>query len=253
MQWRIGCSGFHYKEWKGLFYPPGLRQKDWFEFYCRHFNTLELNMTFYRFPQVKFLRSWYDRSPSDFLFSVKMPRLITHYKRFHECERMLGDFYGSVNEGLGEKLGLILFQLPKQILYSRENLFRIIECVNPEFQNTIEFRDKSWWKKIVYKELARRGIVFCNTSYPGLPDDLVINTPTLYYRLHGKKQLYYSKYPKKEIQEIAGKAYQDKNLSRAFIYFDNTATGNAIINARQLQEIVTVYENRNSKRTAVLE
>src|SRR4051812_36983931 len=110
--WWIGCSGFHYKHWKDIFYPEGLPQKKWFEFYCENFNTLELNVTFYRFPQLAFLESWYKRSPKKFRFAVKAPRSITHYKQFHDTESLISDFYGVVKTGLKNKLGCILFQLP---------------------------------------------------------------------------------------------------------------------------------------------
>lgn len=70
-KWWIGCSGFHYKEWKDVFYPKGIPQTKWFEHYCEHFNTIELNVTFYRFPTSASLQSWYKRSPAEFKFSVK--------------------------------------------------------------------------------------------------------------------------------------------------------------------------------------
>src|ERR1700760_568766 len=116
----IGCSGFYNKDWKELFYPKGLAQSKWFEYYCTQFNTLELNTTFYRFPTIEMLKKWYDKSPADFKFSVKAPRLITHYKQFNEVERLLNDFYSSVREGLKEKLGAVLFQLPARVVYSEE-------------------------------------------------------------------------------------------------------------------------------------
>src|SRR5690242_10251634 len=112
MQYFIGCSGFHNKDWKEVFYPKGLPQSKWFEFYCTQFNTLELNTTFYRFPRIEILQKWYDKSSADFKFSVKAPRLITHYKQFNDVARLLNDFYTSVQEGLREKLGCMLFQLP---------------------------------------------------------------------------------------------------------------------------------------------
>lgn len=71
MKWHIGCSGYHYRDWKEIFYPPGLPQKKWFEYYNSHFDTLELNVTFYRFPQLKFLQNWHDVSSPDFTFCGK--------------------------------------------------------------------------------------------------------------------------------------------------------------------------------------
>src|SRR5437868_13191221 len=111
MQWHIGCSGYHYSSWKEVFYPKDLPQKKWFDFYASRFDTLELNVTFYRFPQLRFLQNWYSISPDGFSFAVKAPRLITHFKQFNECERLLDDFYTTTKEGLAEKLGPLLFQL----------------------------------------------------------------------------------------------------------------------------------------------
>jgi uncharacterized protein YecE (DUF72 family) len=102
----VGCSGFHYKHWKELFYPKDLPQRKWFEFYIKHFNTLELNVTFYKFPRLPALEVWYNTSPEDFCFSVKVPKAITHFKQFNDTHRMLNDFYETSREGLKEKLGL---------------------------------------------------------------------------------------------------------------------------------------------------
>src|SRR6185436_3494437 len=126
IKWQIGCSGFHYKEWKGIFYPEALPQKEWFGFYTQHFNSLELNTTFYRFPVLKSLENWYNISPPGFLFAVKVPRLITHYKKFRDCKRLIDDFYTLVTKGLKEKLGPVLFQLPPNFSYTNERLTLII-------------------------------------------------------------------------------------------------------------------------------
>src|SRR5690349_13147184 len=99
IQWHIGCSGFHYKEWKEVFYPKGLPQRKWFDHYCEHFDTIELNVTFYRFPELTSLQNWFHKSPDRFLFSVKAPRLITHYKKFEDCAGLLTDFYTTVRDG----------------------------------------------------------------------------------------------------------------------------------------------------------
>ena len=91
IHWLIGCSGFHYKEWKEIFYPPVMPQKNWFNHYAKHFNTLELNVTFYQFPKLASLQKWFDASPDDFIFSLKVPRTITHYKKFNDTEKLLAD------------------------------------------------------------------------------------------------------------------------------------------------------------------
>ncbi|MDQ2862507.1 MAG: DUF72 domain-containing protein, partial [Bacteroidota bacterium] len=198
----IGCSGFHYKEWKGIFYPDGLPQTKWFTFYCEHFNTLELNVTFYRFPTVKTLSKWYESSPEDFKFSVKAPKAITHFKKFNDCESMLDDFYNTSREGLHEKLGCILFQLPPQLIYSAELLEKIIGNLNPTFNNVLEFRHASWWNKDVIRRLKKSKITFCGISYPKLPDEVVKTNPFLYYRLHGVPVLYKSAYSQDFLQNL---------------------------------------------------
>ena len=237
-KWWIGCSGFHYKEWKEVFYPKGVPQTRWFEYYCQHFNTIELNTTFYRFPRPEALQSWQQRSPDDFKFSVKGPRLISHYKMFIDCERLLGDFYASVYEGLGDKLGCVLFQLPKRLLYSDEVLNRITESLNPTFDNVIEFRDKSWWNKKVYAALKKHKISFCGISHPSLHDDVVKNNSILYYRFHGVPVLYKSEYKKSFIKEITEEVKTCGRFSEAYIYFNNTWGTGAITNARQMQQFI---------------
>jgi uncharacterized protein YecE (DUF72 family) len=112
IKWEIGCSGFHYKEWKGIFYPEGLPQKEWFRFYAEKFNTPELKVIFYRFPVLKSLESWHKISPDNFSFAVKAPRLITHSKKFSACSQLIDDFYNLVTKGLKNKLGPVLLQLP---------------------------------------------------------------------------------------------------------------------------------------------
>ena len=239
MEWRIGCSGFHYDDWKEIFYPKGLPKKKWFEYYCQHFTTLELNTTFYRFPQVRFLENWYQISPGDFRFSAKVPRLITHYKQFNDTQRMLNDFYHSCKTGLAEKLGCVLFQLPARLEYSEKKLHEIIEQLDGTFTNVIEFRHNSWWKKKVFSILKKNNIVFCGHSYPKLREEVVINSGVVYYRFHGIPNLYYSQYKRKFLDGVISSVQCAKKIETAFLYFNNTATIAALRNARYVQKIVT--------------
>ncbi len=237
-KWWIGCSGFHYKEWKEVFYPKNIPQTKWFEYYCEHFNTIELNTTFYRFPRPEALQTWYNKSPEEFKFSVKGPRLITHYKIFRDCERMLGDFYASVYEGLQNKLGCVLFQLPASIKYSDEMLRRIVSNLDPSFDNAVEFRDSSWWVKKVYDTLKKNKITFCGISHPKLDDDVIKNNSILYYRFHGAPILYKSEYTENFVHEITNEIRTSGRFKEAYIYFNNTWGTGALTNARQMQESI---------------
>jgi uncharacterized protein YecE (DUF72 family) len=235
----IGCSGFYNKDWRELFYPKGLAQKNWFNYYSSKFNSLELNTTFYRFPTQAMLQKFYDESPATFKFTVKAPRLITHYKQFKESKSLLSDFYGSVEEGLKEKLGVILFQLPGKIGFSDELLQLILDQLDGRFKNVIEFRNASWWNKYVYNKLASKNIAFCSVSIKDLPDEIINSTDTIYYRFHGIKKLYYSEYTKEAIEQFADKLITFNNVEAAFIFFNNTATMAAIHNAFELRAILS--------------
>lgn len=236
--WWIGCSGFYYKHWRNHFYPEGLPMKKWFEFYCQHFNTVELNVTFYRFPKLETLQGWYNRSPERFKFTAKAPRLITHYKKFQNASRETKDFYNVVAKGLQDKLGSILFQLHPRFEYSEENLQRILDVLDTSFTNVIEFRHASWWREDVYKILKAHSITFCGISYPALPDDVVKTAPALYYRFHGVPNLYRSPYSTASLSKTATTIQAFRGIDDVYIYFNNDIDVAAIRNAMEIQSMV---------------
>lgn len=238
MKWHIGCSGFHYKDWRGRFYPEKLAMKNWFDYYTKFFDTVELNVTFYRFPQLSFLQNWYQKSPEHFRFSVKAPKAITHYKQFHDSVRMITDFYETINNGLQEKLGPVLFQLPPRLAYDEERLERIINNLNPSFNNVVEFRHESWWRDDVYKALAERNITFCGMSHPTLPDDVIINTPNMYYRFHGVPDLYRSPYSKEFLQGVVNAVKSNNKVKTGWFYFNNDFDAAGVRNAEDMISLI---------------
>ena len=239
MDWFIGCSGFHYKHWKNVFYPEGLPQKKWFDFYCKHFNTLELNVTFYRFPQLSFLQNWHQKSPDSFRFAVKAPRAITHYKKFNDVTELISSFYNTINEGLQEKLGPVLFQMPHNFIYDEQKLTRIINNLDPTFNNVLELRHTSWWNKGVYDTLAAHNITFCGMSHPTLPDEIIQNTPVIYYRFHGVPNLYSSPYSIDDLKKVVNTIRGNINTQQGWFYFNNDINASAITNARQMIELIS--------------
>ena len=104
--------------------------------------------------------------------------------------------------------------------------------------NVIEFRNEQWWRKEVMQQLKTNNIAFCGVSYPKLPDDAVINTPTPYYRFHGVPKLFYSEYPKAFIRNIFTQLNEKRSAKTIYVYFNNTATQAALNNARYLQSLV---------------
>lgn len=238
ISWHIGCSGFSYKEWREEFYPKGLAQSKWFHYYTQHFDTLELNVTFYRFPTLNSLIGWFEKAPEGFSFSAKMPRSITHFKKFEDTARMVSDFYGLLREGLKEKLACVLIQLPPTLAYSEQKLQKIIEQADPSFNNVIEFRHQSWWRPDVQRVMAKHNISFCGVSFPKIPnDDAVINTPLCYYRFHGVPKLFYSEYDEAFIEKIYRQIEKNKKVKKAYIYFNNTASLAALHNAKYFQRL----------------
>jgi uncharacterized protein YecE (DUF72 family) len=237
-KWWIGCSGFHYDPWRGPFYPDDLPKRRWFEFYCEHFNTVELNVTFYRFPKPAALRSWYQRSPEEFRFTVKAPRLITHFKRFNHVKDELNYFYDTVADGLDDKLGTVLFQLHPRMAYSEENLEKILSVLDSGFQNVIEFRDESWWNNNVLSTLKRERVTFCGISYPKLPDEVYKTAPIVYYRFHGVPQLYRSSYSKRKLQQVSDDLKRLRGVNDVYTYFNNDIDVAAVRNAKTLQQLV---------------
>ena len=240
IRWHIGCSGFYYKEWKEIFYPKGLTQARWFDYYARHFNTLEINNTFYRFPERKLFQNWYDKAPDDFCFSVKVPRIITHLQKFKDTAKFLGEFYVLAKEGLKEKLGAILFQLPPGMAFSETLLQNILSQMSPLYQNVIEFRHISWWRKDVFMALQAANVCFCGVSYPGLINDAIVNLSFAYYRFHGVPRLYHSAYNESFIEGVA-KQLAAPSVNEAFVYFNNTASAAALDNARYLQTLIATH------------
>ena len=230
IDWQVGSSGFHYKEWKEVFYPKGLAANKWFRYYSTHFNTIETNVSFYRLPLLSTLEKWYNDSPGDFTFCVKASRLITHYKRFKDTGSALEVFYNLIRKGLQEKLACILFQFPPDYAYTPERLAAIISGVDPSFNNVTEFRHISWWNKDVYRELAKHSITFCNISHPKFPDEIVSTSPLFYFRFHGVPVLYKSVYSQAYLDDIIKKIRRRPGIKTAYLYFNNTWGTGAIEN-----------------------
>jgi uncharacterized protein YecE (DUF72 family) len=128
--------------------------------------------------------------------------------------------------------------LPPQYQFTEERLQLLIGSMDPSFDNVIEFRHVSWWSKQVKSALGDNKISFCGISHPALPDEVVINTGLVYYRLHGIPKLYYSGYSPAELKRIADAIRKSKKAKNIFIYFNNTATGAAIENAMLLEGLV---------------
>ena len=234
----IGCSGFYYSEWKGSFYPEKTSSKDFLKLYSREFNTVEINASFYRIPTEKSLLKWYDETPEDFKFFMKIPRTVSHIKRMKNSKEEILDFCLLIERNLKDKLAGFLYQFPPSFKNTEENLELVLNNPDFNFLNVVEFRHESWWRDEVFEALKSKGIVFSGVSFPGnLPEDVIVNHPDVfYYRLHGKPILYRSSYDEEFLNNLAEKI---KNSHRkSFIFFNNTDQGAAIKNSLYLKRIM---------------
>jgi uncharacterized protein YecE (DUF72 family) len=232
----IGCSSYNNYQWKKIFYPENIPASKWLEYYCSHFDTYEMNGTFYKFPTLRIMENWYKKTPENFVVSVKAPREITHYKKFIDCDALLTDFYAVCKSGLKTKLGPILFQLPPSFQYTPEKLNLIISQMDVEFDNEIEFRHPSWWIPEVWEELAKNNISFCSVSHPQLPETIFTTFPIIYIRLHGQSKMFYSEYSTDDLKIINDILIQN-STKPCFVYFNNTASTAGILNVLEIKKL----------------
>jgi len=233
---RVGTSGWNYLHWKGVFYPEKHPKSKWLEYYCGHFDTVELNASFYRQPKPTTFENWSKRTPGNFLWSVKANRYITHVKRLKDTEEPLKRFYDSAT-ALGPKLGVILFQLPPSLAYDRGLVGEFLEKLNLAYRHAIEVRNPSWITEEFFKQLEERNVSFCISDTAGrYPLHEEVTADYVYIRLHGSKKLYASLYTKKEVKEWAQKIL--KWNRDTFVYFDNDFEGNAVRNAHMLKDVL---------------
>jgi len=232
----LGCSGWFYWHWKGKFYPNELPQSKWFQYYAKHFNTVELNSTFYNFPKLSTARNWYRQAPEGFVYTLKVNKNITHIKKFHNTQKMIDDFY-KLGDELKEKIGCFLFQLPPSMKFDEKKLKEIIAQLDLERKNVIEFRHRSWFKQEVYDELKKANIIFCMVSSPMLPEEFVKTSKDIYVRFHGKAALYRYNYSEEELKEWAERIKKAKP-ENSWVYFNNDANAFAVENCLQLKKFL---------------
>jgi hypothetical protein len=141
---RIGCSGWNYKHWRDAFYPKDLPVRRWFEFYAQHFDTVEINNSFYRLPSPETFAKWRDQAPPGFCYTVKANRYITQAKKLLDPEEPLDRMMTSVRH-LEDRLGPILYQLPPSLGLNLERLEQFLAVLPKDVNSVFEFRDKSWY------------------------------------------------------------------------------------------------------------
>jgi uncharacterized protein YecE (DUF72 family) len=187
----LGTIGFSYKDWLGEFYPIGTTQREYLPYYCKVFNSVELDTTFHSIPQQAKVQSWYTTSPLEFKFCIKTPRIITHELKLKGAQGLVIEFIESLSPLRG-KLGPILIQLPPS--YTQENysvLDEFLEILPRSHRYAIEFRHSSWYNVKTTQLLNRHQVCWVTLDYPNLPKQIILTTDFLYFRWIGINGMYH--------------------------------------------------------------
>ncbi|MDQ3778025.1 MAG: DUF72 domain-containing protein [Actinomycetota bacterium] len=239
---RIGCSGWNYAHWRELIYPKGLPQRAWLEYYATLFDTVEINNTFYRLPNVSAVRGWAERSPPGFLFAVKMSRYITHIKRLTGLEAGVPLFYSRIDPLVrSPKLGPVLWQLPPTFKRDDERLSAALATL-PEGRHCFEFREPTWYAPEVYELLRRRGVALVIPDSPRYPfRQIELTADWTFVRFHSGTRGQRGNYSERELQEWAERiaGWRDDGVD-VYAYYNNDWEGFAVRNGLRLRELLGV-------------
>jgi len=160
MRLKVGTSGYNFPEWKGPFYPEKLPAAKMLAYYAERLATVEINYTFYRMPNAKTVAGWKETTPDGFTFVLKAPQRITHMARLKEVEAPLRYFCDTA-QGLGDKLGPLLFQLPPNFKRDTERLDEVLRLIPAGMRSAWEFRHASWFDEATYTVLRARNAALC--------------------------------------------------------------------------------------------
>lgn len=240
----VGMAGWVYPAWRGGFYPKGTRQADELEYASSHVTSIELNGSFYAVPKAPSWISWRDRTPNDFVFSVKAPRFITYVKQLAGVDAALDEFFGSGIVTLGAKLGAILWQLPPYLAFDPVLLEGFLARLprtaddGSALRHALEVRNESYLSPQLPALLRRHGVAAVygdTTKYPVIDDD---TAGFRYARLHGDTALYPGGYYEPADLDRWADRIEGWRESGAdcYVYFTNDTKTRAPIDAMSLIE-----------------
>ncbi len=239
----LGTSGWSYKDWIGPFYTK--KDKSMLRAYSKIFRTVEIDSTFYRYPSKGTVMGWAKYSPEGFVYSAKLPKLITHEKKLglkEEVEKDLEKFIELIEPlSLSGKLGCILIQLPPKFEYKPKRLEDFFKMLPTHMRFAVEFRDQSWMRQETWALLRKYQVAYTIVDEPLLPPEIHITTNTAYFRWHGHgtRPWYNYRYDKEELQPWIPKIRKTaENIQEIYGYFNNHYHGYAVENCLQVLEML---------------
>ena len=252
----LGTCGWSYKEWEGNFYEKKARQSK-LRAYSQVFGTAEIDSTFYRNPSKGTVMGWLKYSPSDFVFTAKLPKTITHDKALGLKENVKVDleiFLDLMRPlQLGGKLGCILIQLPPKYEYNPENLEAFFNLLDLTFKYAVEFRNPTWLRDETWKLLKAYGVAYTIVDEPLLPPEIHLTADFAYFRWHGKgEKIWFDyRYTGEELDIWVPKVLETaKNTKKVYGYFNNHFHGYAPENCLQLIEKLGLITEKQKKTKA---
>jgi uncharacterized protein YecE (DUF72 family) len=215
----VGTSGYNYPEWKGTFYPQKMPAAKMLPYYAQHFQTVEINYTFYRTPNEKILAGWSSETPENFKLTLKAPKRLTHIARLRECGDLLAYFLKTAAT-LGPKLGAILFQLPPYFRKDLEVLDGFLQLLPEGTCAAFEFRHASWMDADVFARLRAQDIALCVADSEKFSTPVEITASYGYFRL--RDEGYKPEDLARWAQVIRERA---AHCSNVFVYFKHEESG----------------------------
>ncbi len=190
LQLYIGCSGWSYTTWQGPFYPSNLENKQWLSYYSQIFNYVEIDSTFYRIPNQFIVKNWARKTPADFRFSAKFPKVITHDKKFKDVERELSLFYDAMKP-LKDKLLALLIQFPPYVKITEglEALKQYDFFFDDSFRYAVEVRHPSWFSDLAYNFFSNNNICMVWNQLDRIQSPPIVTSDLVYLRLIGDRSI----------------------------------------------------------------
>jgi uncharacterized protein YecE (DUF72 family) len=238
----IGTSGWSYRHWKGIFYPPKLKATEWIRFYSDHFNCTEINGSFYRLPTEETVMDWAKKVPKDFIFWPKMSRFLTHMKKLNEPEEPLQRFFG-IFKPMKRMMGPVLLQLPEILKFNydkAEHLYRLMKIKYKKYDFVMEIRHPSWLQEESLTLMMKYDIgLVISQSGERFPYSEMITAKNIYIRFHGPHALYASSYSEHMLKEFAKKIKGWERKGHViWAFFNNDVHGYALENAKRLMKVL---------------
>jgi len=225
----IGTSGYNYPEWRGSFYPEKFATNRMLGFYAEHFNTVEVNYTFYRMPTPTLLDGWARGTPDAFRFTLKAPRRITHDSKLQRCEELTQVFCKTAAT-LGSKSGVLLFQLPPTFKRDDAVFGAFLDLIPEGTRAAFEFRHTSWHDDAVFEALRQRNFALCIADSEKMSTPVVTTATYAYFRLRDEG------YQAADIDRWASVVRTREGIGDAFVYFKHEEQGKGPEFARALGE-----------------